>query len=149
MNLRETCPLVRWREGCKCSWVCLALELWQGHISHPSLTRALLVSLQDPDLVPFPRWILQVPGVVGQVLCPWPWSLLPAALPLPGSALGAAPQPAMAWPSLNLSLAVTIKQTQLRGFGPNKSHRTPLSCLLWGWLGWEMWRGARAAVGIM
>lgn len=70
MNLKETCPLVRWREGCKCGWVCLALELWQGHVSHPSLTRALLVSLQDPDLVPFPRWILQVPGVVGRCCAP-------------------------------------------------------------------------------
>lgn len=56
---------------------------------------------------------------------------LPPPWPCPG---GAAPQPA--WSSLSASLAATIKQAHLRGFGPNKKPQTTLSCLLGlAWMG--------------
>lgn len=48
-----------------------------------------------------------------------------------------------AWPSLTLSLTVTIKQTRLRGFGPNKSHPTlcPVYCVGFGCGSVERCRG--------
>lgn len=137
MSLRETCPLVRWREGCNCGWILSCIRAVAGTCFPPISDQ---VPLHHEELIPFPGGSCRCQEVARQVLLSLAVvSAARWAVP-PWQCFGGCPS---AWPSLTLSLTVTIKQTRLRGFGPNKSHPTlcPVYCVGFGCGSVERCRG--------